>query len=141
MKKRAKYIWLTILIILIIAGMYAYREYNRKPADLADVTAQSSISADSLVMLFETDEPKANSFYLGKAIDVTGSIAEIVNQKDTVVNVILGKKDDMHRVSCLVDVQHINDTRAYKSGDKITLRGICNGYLMDVELNRCVVVK
>ena len=141
MKLKGKYVWLILLIVIIIVGIYAYREYNRKPADLANVASESSTTADSLVMLFEKDEPKANALYLGKPIDVTGIIAEITNQKDTMVNVTLGKKDDMHRVSCLMDVQHINDVKTYKAGDKIILRGICNGYLMDVELNRCVVIK
>lgn len=141
MKLKRKYIWLILLIIIIIAGSYAYHEYNRKPADLSDVKSQSNITSDSLVMVFETDEQKANSLYLGKPIDITGLIAEINNQQDTLVNVTLGKKNDMHKVSCLINVNHINKIKNYKVGDKIMLRGICNGYLMDVELNRCVVVK
>ncbi|MEO5999070.1 MAG: hypothetical protein ABIN89_20010 [Chitinophagaceae bacterium] len=141
MKLKGKHVWLALLIVITIAGIYAYREYNRKPADLSNVASQSSTTADSLVMLFEKDELKANALYLGKAIDVTGVIAEITNQKDTIINVTLGKKDDMHRVSCLMDVQHINDVKTYKESDMIKLRGICNGYLMDVELNRCVVIK
>ncbi len=141
MKLKRKYIWLVVFILIIIAGAIAYHEYNRKPADLSDVKSQSNISADSLVMVFETDEQKANSLYLGKPIDITGLIAEINNQQDTLVNVTLGKKNDMHKVSCLINVNHINEIKSYKVGDKIMLRGICNGYLMDVELNRCVVVK
>lgn len=141
MTKKRKYIWISLLILLLITGAYAYREYSRKPADLADVQPTARVLADSLVALFETDEPKANTLYLGQAIEVSGIIAEIANQQDTVVNVLLGSKESLHRVSCLISANHIKDVKLFKPGENITLRGICNGYLMDVELNRCVVVK
>ena len=124
-----------------MGGVYAYHEYNRKPADLSDVAAQFKITADSLVKLFETNEQKANLLYLGKPIDIKGLIAEIHNQQDTILNLTLGKEKNLHRVSCLIDVNHTNDFKNYKVGDNVMLRGICNGFLMDVELNRCVVVK
>jgi len=141
MKYKKKYGWLILLAIVIIAGLYAYREYNRKPADLSTVDSQIKISADSLVIKFEKDEQKANLLYLGKPIEVTGLIAEINNQQDTLVTIALGKKEDMHKVSCLLDANHTNEIKRYKVGDNIMLRGICNGYLLDVELNRCVIIK
>ncbi len=124
-----------------MAAAYVYREYNRGPADLSSMRPTARVLADSLVALFETDEPKANALYLGKPIEVSGIIAEITNQQDTVVNVILGSNESLHRVSCLISANHIREVKPFKSGENITLRGICNGYLMDVELNRCVVVK
>lgn len=141
MKYKKKYGWLILLAIVIIAGLYAYREYNRKPADLSTVDSQIKISADSLVIKFEKDEQKANLLYLGKPIEVTGLIAEINNQQDTLVTIALGKKEDMHKVSCLLDANHTNEIKRYKVGDNIMMRGICNGYLLDVELNRCVIIK
>ena len=141
LKLKVKYILTILATAIIIAGGYAYREYYRKPADLSDVQPQSKIGADSLVLSFENNETSANKLYLGKPIEIRGIIAEIKSQKYTVVNVMLGKKDDMHRVNCLIDVNHIIDVKSYNIGDKITIRGICNGYLMDVELNRCVIVK
>ena len=141
MKQKRKYVWLILIALVIIAGLYAYREYNRKPADLSTVVSQLKITADSLVKKFERDEQKANTLYLGKPIEITGLIAEINSQRDTLVNITLGKKDDMHKVSCLMDPNHSIEIKNYKVGDNIVMRGICNGYLLDVELNRCVVVK
>lgn len=141
MKFKKKH-WLLILLVCVLAAsIYAYREYNRKAADLMSVKPFASIEATSLIAMYETDEQKANTMYLGKPIDVTGAIAEVDNQQDTLANVMLGKSDDMHKVSCLLDPKSIKELKKYKTGDKITLRGICTGYLMDVELNRCVVIK
>lgn len=64
-----------------------------------------------------------------------------LRKSSVIVDLFLGKKDDMHRVSCLIDVSHIIDVKSCNIGDEIIIRGICNGYLVDVELNRCVVVK
>ena len=100
-----------------------------------------SADAASLVSLYEKDEQKANKLYLGKPIDVTGTISEITNQHDTLVNVMLGNPEAMHRVSCLLNAKHTDAIKPFKAGDKITVRGICTGYLMDVELNRCVVIR
>lgn len=141
MKSKIKYLLVATVFIALIVCWYAYSEYNRKPADLSSVDASVTTDAHSLVAMYEKDEQKANGLYLGKAVDVTGSIAEVNNQLDTMVNFILSATDEMHRVSCLMNVNRIDDLKQYRAGDKITVRGICTGYLMDVELNRCVVVK
>ena len=140
MKAIRRYGW---IILLLVAGLfaYAYHEYTRKPADLSDVKSEASIQATALVDLYEKDEQGANKQYLGKAIDVTGLIAEIDNQKDTSVSVLLAGKDEMHRVSCLLNSNQLEKIKKAKTGDLISLRGICTGYLMDVELNRCVIIK
>ncbi len=140
MKLIKKWGWLVLLVILGVAA-YAYREYTRKPADLADVQPQATVAADVLVKAYESDEQKANSLYLGKAIDVSGIVSEINSQSDTSINILLGKKDDMHRVSCLMNPNQTVNTKKVKAGDPISLRGICTGYLLDVELNRCVIIK
>ena len=141
MSIKKRYIWIALLILLLLVGAYAYRVYNRRPADLADIQATARVAADSLVLTFEKDESNANTIYLGKPIEVSGRIVEITNQQDTLVNVVLGSKESLHRVSCLMSTNQVKTVQPYKPGDIITLRGICNGFLMDVELNRCVVVK
>ena len=130
-------------MLLLIAGIfaYAYHEYTRRPADLSDVRSEASVQAPALVDLYEKDEQQANKLYLGKAIDVNGVIAAIDNQKDTSVNVLLAGKDEMHRVSCLLNPNQLEKIKKAKPGDAISLRGICTGYLLDVELNRCVIIK
>lgn len=135
-----KYRYLFILVAAA-ACWYIYSEYNRKPADLSSVKAHASVIDSVLVAMYMHDEHAANRMYLGKPVDVTGTVSEINNQSDTVVNVMLGNPDELHRVSCLMDANHINKLKKYNQGNKITIRGICTGFLMDVELNRCVIVK
>jgi hypothetical protein len=140
MKRKKSYV-LVALVVLLLGGLYAYREYHRKPADLSSMNPVAGMDAVKLAGLYEADESKANALYLGKAIDVTGTIADIQNQQDTLVNILLGDKNAMHRVSCLMNTAYTAEVKKYKPGDAVTIRGICTGYLMDVELNRCVIIK
>lgn len=129
-----------VLIVMVVAG-YFYKEYQRKPADITTVQPVAKINVAAIVDLYENDESKANQQYLGKTIQVTGPITEIINQQDTLINVLMGDTNSLHKVSCLLDKRHINAIKKYKTGQQITIKGICAGFLLDVELNRCVIVE
>jgi tRNA_anti-like len=136
-----KNILVIAILIVIGAGIYFYKEYNRKPADISNVVPAASLTAVALVDSYESDEPNANKLYLGKTIQVTGAIAEINNQQDTLVNVLIGDSNSMHKVSCLLDNHYLASVKNYSVRQQITIRGVCTGYLMDVEMNRCVIIE
>ncbi len=108
---------------------------------MAGVTPATKVNATAIIDEYEKDEVKANLQYLGKVIQVQGAIAEIISQQDTLTNVLIGDTISMHKVSCLLDKRHTGLISQYKAGQQITIRGICTGFLMDVELNSCVIVK
>ncbi len=136
-----KYFLVGIVVVAGIVAIYAYREFNRKPTDLATVTAQKTVTVANLVASYEADEAAANKEYLGKTILVSGNIAEINNQQDTLLNVLLGNADNLHGVSCLLDIKQLEEIKHFHVGDSIAIKGICTGYLADVELNRCVIIQ
>ena len=130
---------ITFLIILCSAGIYIYKEYNRKPARLNNLPAVVNINADTLISQFALNEAEANKKYLGKVISVKGLINKIDNQQDTLLTILLGDSLLSSSVSCLMDSSYIKLKKVFTQGAQITIKGICTGYLMDVELNRCVV--
>lgn len=140
MKSSGRYFWFAIIFAGLVLLVYAFYEYNRKHSDLSSVDTVASTSAVAFVTLYETDEQTANKLYLGKPVDVTGVVAEINTQQDRIVNLLLGNTNNMHNVSCLLDVKHTGRVKEVKIGDEVTVRGICTGYLIDVELNRCVII-
>jgi hypothetical protein len=131
--------FITAIILLVAAG-YFYKEYQRKPADITRVEPVAKINVATIVDLYENNETKANQQYLGKIIQVSGTITDINNQQDTLINISLGDSSSLHKVSCLLDKRHMNAIKKYKPGEAITIKGICTGFLLDVELNRCVIV-
>ena len=130
---------ITLLIILFSAGIYIYKEYNRKPARLNNLPAVVNINADTLISQFVLNEAEANKKYLGKVISVKGFINKIDNQQDTLLTILLGDSLLSSSVSCLMDSSYIKLKKVFTPGVQIIIKGICTGYLMDVELNRCVV--
>jgi hypothetical protein len=135
-----KYILIALVFVIGVVGLFAYKEYNRKPADLSSLKEQVIIDATKLIAAYENDEANANKLYLGKVLLVNGKISAIENQQDTLVNILLGGQDNMHKVSCLLDKAQIKNIKNYSVEKTIAIKGICTGFLADVELNRCVIV-
>ncbi len=139
MKK--KYILFGFGIIGILLAAYAYYEYNRKAPDLKNKEAVENTTASLLLNDYASNEDSANKKYLGKIIQVKGTITEIQNQQDTSITILLGDTLQTGNVSCLMDSKHLEDVRKFTLGNVVNVKGICTGFLMDVELNRCVIVK
>jgi hypothetical protein len=140
-KKSWRYLLAAILVIVAILCIYAYKEFMRKPADLDKSDAVASMAASDLYGLYSNYEDSANKKYLGKILEITGRVVEIENQQDTLLTILLGDSSQSGRVSCLIDKKQNAAAKKILVGDVLKLKGICTGYLMDVELNRCVIVK
>ena len=138
---KKKYLVFAILLIMIIAGIYGYKEYNRKVEDVSTAAPQEVINATEMLTAFTTDEAEANKKFAGKTVLVTGTVAEIINQQDTMMNVFLGDDTDVSKVSCLMDMRKKKSFKKISVGKQISIKGICTGFLADVEMNRCVVVQ
>jgi hypothetical protein len=132
-------IWYLFLLVGIAVSIYTYREYNRKPADLLDSKPAFTVAAAELVREFETDEAAANKKYLNKIIQVSGPISSLSSQQDTAIIVAIG--DENQQVGCVLNKKYAAIIGRYKISSLIKIKGICTGYLMDVELNRCVIVE
>jgi len=140
MRFSKKHIAFIVVPAVLLTGSYFYKEYHRKPADIEDSQPLAKLKVSAIVDQYEKDETIANQQYLGKVIQVTGPISEIINQQDTLGYVFLGESNSLHKVSCLINRPHIREIGKYIIGQQITLKGICTGFLLDVELNRCVIV-
>lgn len=134
-----KYALVAITIIIAIASIYGYREFNRKPADVSSLKTQVVITADSIIAAYERDEVKANEKFLGKTIVVNGVVSEMNNEHDTLLNVIIGN-NGLSNVSCLLNNTQLENYKKCSVGKPVFIKGICTGFLADVELNRCVIV-
>jgi hypothetical protein len=135
-----RFIICTVIIIGTAAAIYFYKEYHRRPADMALVKADKKIDAAKLVTAFTENETVANKLYLGKTLEVTGTVTETEQPNDSLINIFLGGGVAFNQVSCLFDTR-LNKFKDPQAGSILTIRGVCTGFLSDVELNRCVMVK
>ncbi len=141
LKKRTRYILLGILAVGIVGGIYAYTEYNRKPADLSGAKPDIVVTATQLLSEYSKDEKSANAKYLNKVTSVRGQLKSIDKDHTGAISLALETGDPIAGVSCELDPRHTSDADRVHVGDSITITGTCAGMLTDVVLNRCSVEK
>ena len=113
--------------------------YNLKPKDLQKVKPDLIMTAVDLQKAFEDNEDAANSKYVNKVIEVTGIIESIKPGDNKTLSISLKTGSPLSSVNCTF--QSTPDISKIKVSEQIILRGECSGFLMDVLLNKCVVVQ
>ena len=132
-----------LLIFLVVAGLggaaVAYYLWNKPHQNMQSAKADMQVDAKTLFSDYETNEEAANAKYLGKILEVSGVVRESTS-KDSVNTVVL-ETEGMMGVSCTLDPLSTHPRTSFPAGETITLKGTCNGFVMDVQMDRCVEVK
>lgn len=136
MKRYIKYVLLLALIGMGI-GFYLY---NKPHQNMQRAKADMTLPASELFSAFEANEDAANAQYLDKVVQVEGVIQDINQDENGQFSLTLESGSDMFGVICQFDEQSEHQTDHLKTGQKVTLKGICTGMLMDVVLVRCVQI-
>lgn len=132
--KRKKIILWSLGILLLAGsagGYYAWKEYNRQHRDTADLKADYSASALSLLEEFGKNEQASNTRYLGKVLKVQGQVKELLKDEKGFFSVVLGDSTAMSSVRCSMDSLHNQEAASLLKGAKVTVQGICTGYNAD----------
>lgn len=125
------------LLALVGGGIATYLWF--KPVDsIENLTTDLSIPANDLFIAFESDEAAANEKYLNKVIEVTGVVKEVKTNEMGLPAVILETDDIIFGVMC--EFEKTNQERAVEVGDLVTIKGVCTGKLLDVVLNRSILI-
>lgn len=125
-------------IVVLVGGIIAFTQYNKKHADMHSTEAAFTLEANELFTAFSMDEQTANEKYLNQVIEVRGSIKKI-DSKEESTQIFLTSEDLLFGINC--DMAPNEEIPRLKEGDSVTIRGLCSGFLMDVALNRCVIIK
>lgn len=130
--------YIIYLVLFGVAGTgFGFYMYNKPHQNMASAKADLQISANDLFTDFEADEAVANSKFLDKIIDISGTVRSVSKEGET-ISVTLDSGDDMAGIICQLDnlTQHKRTT--FEPGENVRFKGICSGMLMDVVLIRCV---
>jgi hypothetical protein len=117
-----------LLLTIVVVG---YRIIN-KPHRSVDAEDFLVIEADQLFAAFKDDETKANELYLDNVVQVSGMVSEIMANQDGRQVLLLNGGDDLFGVSCSME----EENKSIRPGMKVTIKGICTGYLSDVVITR-----
>jgi len=138
MKKWMKVLLLTAGIGLSAGLLLVYWIFNKPHRDVAKEMG-IALSAQQLYDSFRTNEASANSQYLDKAIELTGTVADISTNQEGQKVVNFSTNDPLVMINCTFKA----DPGNLKVGDSITFKGICTGYIPDanVVINEGVLIK
>ena len=140
---RKKFFLIIFLLILSIGAYIGYRVWNKPFKDPLKGDA-IKVTATQLFNDFATNETVAQQKYVpqklgDKKVEVTGQINEIGKNADGEIFYTLKTDDEMFGVKCIMEKGE--EIKNAKISDSITVRGFCDGYNMDVIVNRCKSVE
>ncbi len=146
---KRKYFWGILVILMLIAAIYVYKEYNRTAADVKKLEPNFRTEAVILIKEFEQNEAAAQKKYSGLNIvlSVKGFLKGIEMEGNN-YTLLLGDTASMSSVRCRIDSIYAADAKNFAKGNLVTINGYFNGYKADdtgllgsdVELNRCVIM-
>jgi len=135
-----KKVLLFLAIIAVVGGGYAYYLYNKPVADTEDIKAAYELSAHDLFSQFESNENEANTKYLGKMLEVSGTIRDFSIGDSGELSLMLNSGNEMFGINCGLSKGQDSRYKNYQVGDSIKIKGECSGISMDVVLTRCIIV-
>jgi len=119
-----KVILAVVILVIATALIWWYWPQTQNP-DL-------KINASELLETFEQDEAKGNKMYLGKLIQVSGTIAEMEMDQQGRLTLMLREPNAFGGVLVTLEEGH---EKIFDVGEKVEIVGECNGFLFDVVLN------
>jgi len=138
MKKIYKYLLALIGIGIIVILIVWQVVFKKSDSSVKNNKAEYEIEASQIINQFETNEELANTQYLGKVIIVSGTLESFKETND--ISLYIKQETDMSGILCSFDKTAI-DLSVLKTGSQIKVKGICTGYLIDVVMNKCVLVE
>ena len=127
---------LILIALAVVAALIVWKwAFKKSDVSVSSKKAEVEIEAAVLTREFEENEEAANALYLGKVIMVSGTVNSITEDEQN-LSVYLKNAEDISGVMCTISKASEN-TNPIKTGDQVKIKGICDGYLMDVKLNKC----
>ena len=135
---RKKYFFGIGILLICLAGWGLYTVY--KPhRNVQGEDAVATLTATSLYNEFSKNETQANQKWLGKILEVKGTISSVTDAGNYVSLNLAATADG--GVNCSLLKSDLPSDNKFNKGDSVTVKGKCTGFLMDVNLVDCIIKK
>lgn len=132
-----KNILISGIIGILVGALVGYFMYNKPHRNIATEKTDFTVSANELFDAFDENEKEANAKYLDKVIEVSGVVIDVENNQEGNSVVTLEAENAMiGGVLCT-----LKSGESLLSESKATLKCKCTGFLTDVVLTNCTVLK
>ncbi len=135
--KNWKKLLLLGVVAAIIGGSIGIYLWNKPVTSTSKLDAEVQITANELFDAYTQDEVAADVSYLGKVLEVSGTLKEIRTTDNGKPALVLETHDALFGVLCEFEDEAV--AKALEPGSEVKIKGVCSGMLFDVVLNRCVI--
>lgn len=139
---KSKYVIIIVLFIIFLGIGIGLKMFFKPHDDISKLDAIYTVEATDLISEFSDDENSATTKYSEKPIEISGKLVSKNKLENGTDLLIL--EDEMEGISCQLDSSwaSANQTiiQALETGNPITVKGICKGYLMEIKISPAIVV-
>jgi hypothetical protein len=137
--RRKKILIMISSLLVVTTTVVCLLIYYKPHRSVRKEEAAFNLSVTELVSAFSTDESKANNLYLGKVLEVKGNLKEIILNDSSLV-LLLGDSTQAIGISCYLQKDQKDHYAALEKGKPVGVKGICNGMLLDIVLDKCILI-
>ena len=129
-----------LVVVLIGAAIAYFAIWNVPKVSAKTQSADMTVTAEQLFSDYQQDQGAGDKLYIGKVLEVSGTITEISSDEQGAPVVLFGTDDAFGGVLCTFELGEKDKISALQPGQKARVKGICTGMLMEVVLNRCTLL-
>ena len=132
-----------ILSALAFAGFlfiaFGSNDEKTTEKEIVSVEPEIEVEASTLYSDYEANGVSADQKYKGKVLRVTGRVNNIDRDIMDIIYVTLKGDEIFGDIQCFFAEDHVNQAAQLSKGQQITVKGKCEGKLMNVMLKGCVI--
>jgi hypothetical protein len=136
--KRKVYIYIFVAVVVFAVAAAALMYFKPHPS-VKNAEPAFTLSALELIDAFTNDEASATMLYGGKVLEVTG-ILKAISFSDSSMVLQMGDTNRIESVSCYVYNGKQAHYASLRPGKSVRVKGFCNGMLLDVILDKCILL-
>ena len=135
----------TLLVIAVcvalIAAFVVYTTFLKTAPSMKNLEAEFKLTAVELYTEFDTDETSANAKFQNRILEITGEVVEVISEEGG--NTTIGlKTEGFGLVKCTLEsVPSFEELEQISIGGNLTIKGECIGMLLDVLVERSIIIE
>jgi hypothetical protein len=133
-------VFFVALVIFASVAIFGYLQFNKPHRNVLKAKVEFTIPASDLLHEFESNSTLANEKYSGKILQVSGKV-ESVNVTPSSSTIQLSCEGGFYGINCSFNSENATTLLQIKIGSEIQVKGECKGYIDDVILNNCFLIK
>ena len=129
----------TLVSLLFIALAIGSSSDSATEEEISSQDPAYQVTAAQLYADYETNGVAADQKYKGKVILVVGEVENIDRDIMDDIYVTLATGELIGSVQCMFSESHANEASALRKGQRIAIKGKCDGQMMNVILRGCSI--